>query len=161
MSVYFLADLMLNDCMHVVDLFLQHRKGRAAAEGLWAILEAPAEEEGPAGRWQPKPGAPVLRLEHVSFRYRETGPWVLHDLDLAVAPGERVALVGESGSGKSTGAAAGPGLFGAPAGPAAAGRGALWADAAGNPAAADGSRALNSPFCSQAPCGENVDLGQG
>ena len=102
LSVYFLADLMLNDCMHVVDLFLQHRKGRAAAQGLWAILEAPAEEEGPAGRWQPKPGAPVLRLEHVSFRYRETGPWVLHDLDLAVAPGEKVALVGESGSGKST-----------------------------------------------------------
>ena len=45
LSVYFLADLMLNDCMHVVDLFLQHRKGRAAAQGLWAILEAPAEEE--------------------------------------------------------------------------------------------------------------------
>jgi ATP-binding cassette subfamily B multidrug efflux pump len=42
-----------------------------------------------------------IRFERVRFGYgRETG--VLQDLDLRVAPGERVGLVGHSGAGKST-----------------------------------------------------------
>ncbi len=60
------------------------------------------------------PGAATLRLtqgairfEHVSFDYGRTRPpgqrgGVLRDLDLAIAPGERVGLIGRSGAGKST-----------------------------------------------------------
>ncbi|WP_018863856.1 ABC transporter ATP-binding protein [Thioalkalivibrio sp. ARh3] len=47
------------------------------------------------------PGAPVLGMRGVAFGYPGEGR-VLHDVDLALAPGERVAIVGESGSGKST-----------------------------------------------------------
>ena len=42
-----------------------------------------------------------IRFEHVRFGYG-TARGVLHDLDLAIAPGERVGLVGHSGAGKST-----------------------------------------------------------
>ncbi len=45
--------------------------------------------------------APDVRLEGVSFRH-PGGALVLEDLDLTVAPGERVALLGPSGAGKST-----------------------------------------------------------
>jgi putative ABC transport system ATP-binding protein len=42
----------------------------------------------------------ILRIRGLGKRY---GPrWVLRDLDLALAPGELVALLGESGAGKST-----------------------------------------------------------
>ncbi len=42
-----------------------------------------------------------IRFESVTFGYgRESG--VLRDLDLAIAPGERIGLVGHSGAGKST-----------------------------------------------------------
>lgn len=41
------------------------------------------------------------RVRGVSYAYRE-GHDVLHDVDLDVAPGERLVLVGPSGSGKST-----------------------------------------------------------
>jgi ATP-binding cassette subfamily B multidrug efflux pump len=50
-----------------------------------------------------------IRFENVSFHYgRKASPGtarpggVIHDLSLAIAPGERVGLVGRSGAGKST-----------------------------------------------------------
>ncbi|HTV94990.1 MAG TPA: ABC transporter ATP-binding protein [Steroidobacteraceae bacterium] len=44
-----------------------------------------------------------IRFERVSFDYgRDRGVSVLHEIDLKVAPGERVGLVGPSGAGKST-----------------------------------------------------------
>ena len=45
---------------------------------------------------------PVLRVEHVTARYRGTAFDVLHDMNVAVHRGQTLAVVGESGSGKST-----------------------------------------------------------
>lgn len=42
-----------------------------------------------------------LRLEGITFGYQGS-PTVLHDVDLAVKPGETLALIGETGAGKST-----------------------------------------------------------
>ncbi len=43
-----------------------------------------------------------IELSHVSFRYAETMPEVLHDLSLKIRPGQYVAIVGSTGCGKST-----------------------------------------------------------
>src|SRR5258706_2720357 len=63
------------------------------------ILETLPEDAGAAGERHDPHGA--IELDKVSFAYPK-GPVVLHDIDLAVKPGEFVAIVGASGSGKST-----------------------------------------------------------
>ncbi len=43
-----------------------------------------------------------LKLEHLSFKYSETGRTVLDDISLTVKPGEHIAIVGYNGAGKTT-----------------------------------------------------------
>ena len=43
-----------------------------------------------------------LKLEHVSFRYPGAEEDTIHDLDLTVRPGEKLAIVGLNGAGKTT-----------------------------------------------------------
>jgi ABC-type multidrug transport system fused ATPase/permease subunit len=66
------------------------------------ILETPADllDPGPDGEVLPR-GPIEVRFDHVWFAY-PNGPLVLHDIDLEIEPGRRVAVVGETGSGKST-----------------------------------------------------------
>ncbi|WP_137971694.1 ABC transporter ATP-binding protein [Pseudomonas sp. F(2018)] len=65
-------------------------------------LLARADEPQHAGVVDPFKGRDTVGIEvrGLSFAYRDEP--VLHDLDLAIAPGEKVALVGASGGGKST-----------------------------------------------------------
>lgn len=44
----------------------------------------------------------AIDIQNVSFRYRVDLPLVLKNINLQVAPGEKVGIVGRSGSGKST-----------------------------------------------------------
>ena len=75
------------------------QEGIAAGERVFAILDMPAEPERARGR--EARFERELRFENVSFGYGADRA-VLSDVDLAVQPGQIVALVGPSGAGKST-----------------------------------------------------------
>jgi len=66
------------------------------------ILDTPADlvDPGPEGRVLPR-GPIDVEFRDVTFAYPD-GPDVLHDIDMHIASGLRVAIVGETGSGKST-----------------------------------------------------------
>lgn len=44
----------------------------------------------------------MLVGKQLTFRYGPRHPWILHDFDVAIAPGEIVGLMGPSGFGKTT-----------------------------------------------------------
>jgi thiol reductant ABC exporter CydD subunit len=76
--------------------------GLAAAERILAVLDLPAAVAVPARpRPAPDPRNAPIALEGVRFAHPGRAP-VLHDVWLALEPGETVALVGASGSGKTT-----------------------------------------------------------
>jgi len=48
-------------------------------------------------------GSPSIEFDHVWFHYPSTPDrWVLKDVSLSIAPGEKVAIIGPSGTGKTT-----------------------------------------------------------
>lgn len=78
----------------------------AAMERIFALLDIPVEAGAspapPTGSATETPtAAPLVEFRQVSFAYRRDEP-TLHDFNLVLHRGERVALVGESGGGKTT-----------------------------------------------------------
>ncbi|MCR8573767.1 ATP-binding cassette domain-containing protein [Streptomyces sp. Isolate_219] len=67
-----------------------------------ATAPAPTTPPAPAPLVPVPPGGPGVHLRAVTFAYGPAAQPVLHDLDLAVEPGEHLVVVGPSGIGKST-----------------------------------------------------------
>jgi ABC transporter fused permease/ATP-binding protein len=79
------------------------QRAAGATDRLFAVIDTVPEIRSPE-RATPLPaGKGAVRFENVSFAYpSRRGQPVLTNVDLAIEPGEVVALVGPSGAGKST-----------------------------------------------------------
>jgi ATP-binding cassette, subfamily B, bacterial len=73
----------------------------AHLERLTDVLEADPEQNVCLVQAAPKLTGRI-ELQQLNFRYDPNAPWVLQDISLKIAPGQKIALVGRSGSGKST-----------------------------------------------------------
>jgi subfamily B ATP-binding cassette protein MsbA len=76
------------------------QRGLTAAESVFGLIDQPPEADTGTLRLERAQGG--IRFEHLTKRYSEDGRPALEDIDLAIAPGESVALVGPSGGGKTT-----------------------------------------------------------
>ncbi|WP_432543149.1 peptidase domain-containing ABC transporter [Kineococcus sp. SYSU DK002] len=75
---------------------------QSAAAHLDRLVDVLAAEPEPVGGLRVQRLRGAVSLRGVSFRHDPRGPWVLQDVDLDVAPGQKIAVVGPSGAGKST-----------------------------------------------------------
>ena len=84
----------------IASFWSQFQLGLAAGERVFALIDSEPRVVQSDSRTLPTiQGA--IRFEHVNFAYREDEP-VLRDFNMAIRPGETVALVGHTGSGKSS-----------------------------------------------------------
>ncbi|MCC7319919.1 MAG: ABC transporter ATP-binding protein [Rubellimicrobium sp.] len=116
-ALYITHDLAV--VAQVADEIMVLRHGRMVEHGTTEqIIHAPREDYTRALvsvkgelRAEKPAGAPLLRVDNVTARYRGTNFDVLRNVSLDLAPGRTLAVVGESGSGKSTLARAITGLL--------------------------------------------------
>lgn len=86
----------------VAGLLVRFQQARLALAGIDGIVGRKGERDAARsyvglGRVEGE-----LRLDGTSYRYGEQAPLVLQGLNLAIRPGEKVAVIGRIGSGKST-----------------------------------------------------------
>lgn len=73
----------------------------AATERIFELLEAEEEPAEPINSKFPKDVKGFIEFDHVKFGYNKD-KILIHDLDLEIKPGEKVAIVGPTGAGKTT-----------------------------------------------------------
>ncbi|HEY7125947.1 MAG TPA: cysteine peptidase family C39 domain-containing protein [Ktedonobacterales bacterium] len=74
---------------------------RAHLERVADVMEAEPEQDLHAIQEPPRLTGHI-QLENVGFRYDPQSPVVLHDINVVIKPGQKVAIVGRTGSGKTT-----------------------------------------------------------
>ena len=97
----FLVNLLLAPVAELSEVFDQTQTAIAGWRKILGVLAMPVDIVEPdPGRSLPE-GALGVEVRGVSFSYR-TGPPVLHEVDVTIPAGTKVAVVGETGSGKTT-----------------------------------------------------------
>jgi subfamily B ATP-binding cassette protein MsbA len=92
--------LMLTPLKHLANINAPFQRSLAACERVFGMMDEPIERTG--GTTLPERSKGALEFRNVSFRYPEANDAALSNVNLAIAPGETIALVGMSGGGKST-----------------------------------------------------------
>ena len=67
----------------------------ARIEGFAYNLKFRFRLSGPGGKFP-------LSTKKLSFRYAESSPWILKDINMDVSRGQRIAIIGDNGAGKTT-----------------------------------------------------------
>ena len=102
LAFVFLVTLFVGPVQVGTEVLNEAQNAVAGWRRVLGVLDTPADvaDPGPDGVDLP-PGPLPVRFERIRFAYPE-GPPVLHEVDLTIPAGSRVAVVGETGSGKST-----------------------------------------------------------
>jgi ATP-binding cassette subfamily B protein RaxB len=86
----------------LVDKLFEFRMLRLHGERVADIVMTEAEQDTFTHEVDAAGITPSVELRQLSFRYSDSEPYIVKDLDLTITPGECLALTGPSGSGKTT-----------------------------------------------------------
>jgi putative ABC transport system ATP-binding protein len=98
----FLVGLFVGPAQQATQVITDAQNAIASWRRVIALLDTPADVVDPGERGTAIPDEPLgARFADVAYAY-PGGPRVLTDVDVEIAPRQRVAIVGETGSGKTT-----------------------------------------------------------
>jgi ATP-binding cassette, subfamily B, bacterial CvaB/MchF/RaxB len=86
----------------LIDKWIEFRMLRLHGERLADIVLTEPEKDSGSDFEMAAPVSTKIMVENLGFRYADSEPWVLKDLNFTVTEGESVAIVGASGCGKTT-----------------------------------------------------------
>ncbi|MFV1948992.1 MAG: ABC transporter ATP-binding protein [Anaerolineales bacterium] len=86
--------------LNLASFWAQVQAGLAAAERVYALIDA-EQAVVQTGNFPPGRLSGKVSIEGLNFQYTND-EWIFKDFDLAIKPGESVALVGHTGAGKSS-----------------------------------------------------------
>jgi ATP-binding cassette subfamily B protein RaxB len=86
----------------LVDKVFEFRMLRLHGERVADIVLAEAEQDIFTHEVDPDTITPSIEVRELAFRYSDSEPYIIKDLDLKIVPGECIAFAGPSGSGKTT-----------------------------------------------------------
>lgn len=92
--------MLLSPLKHLADINAPLQRGLAAAESVFTLLDEVPEDD--RGRETLGRASGKIVFEGLHFRYPTAERDALAGIDLAITPGQTVALVGSSGGGKTT-----------------------------------------------------------
>jgi ATP-binding cassette subfamily B protein len=96
------AQRMLPNLQQIYNAWASLRGGHVSLVDVLQMLGQPQPESVGEIRARPIPFATSIELKNMAFRYADSSPWVLKDLNLRIPKGSRVGFIGATGSGKST-----------------------------------------------------------
>ncbi len=96
-----IAAQVVQPILRLSQLWQDFQQVQVSVSRLGDILNAPPEPV-PQNLLTLPPPRGALELRGVTMRYRPDAPDALHNISLAIEPGEIIGVVGQSGSGKST-----------------------------------------------------------
>jgi ATP-binding cassette subfamily B protein len=97
-----LVAMYYNPVREIADRFNILQSAMAALERIFTLLDEPeGVQDSDDAADLPERIQGAVQFDHVSFAYMP-GTWVLKDVSLRIAPGERVAFVGATGAGKTS-----------------------------------------------------------
>ncbi|HKX79582.1 MAG TPA: peptidase domain-containing ABC transporter [Novosphingobium sp.] len=104
MLVAYLAyrELFAQRVAALIDKGVEFRMLRLFGERLADIALTPPEQAPVSSQDDIDLDASHIVVEHLSFRYADDEPWVIHDCSFRIEAGESVAITGPSGCGKTT-----------------------------------------------------------
>ena len=101
-AIVMLASRSLAPAAQIAFLLTRGRQAHETLDSIERLFEGGDERNLGSSLTPSRIKAPAIRLENVEFRYPGVESSALSDINLAIEPGERVAVVGRVASGKST-----------------------------------------------------------
>lgn len=87
--------------LRLAQLWQDFQQVRLSIDRLGDVLNAAPEPRSPSSVTLPQVRGGIA-FENINFRYGDSGPWTLDDINIDLEPGTMLGIVGSSGSGKST-----------------------------------------------------------